>query len=168
MVFKKFDNQTIVPLFNCIPRYTTILSLPTSSKTHPILVYTQVIDSHVGEQGEVIANIPIRISARAVFAQYIISPVEDISFGPMAINSRKNTTVVLENTGEFEYKYAITKKMSADQQKMRVISMAAVAAKNRTKSRESRDVSSSRISVVKTNSHTAKHKNEESLRYGYS
>ena len=29
----------------------------------------QVIDAHVGEQGEVIANIPIRISVKAVFSK---------------------------------------------------------------------------------------------------
>ena len=37
-------------------------------KDQPILK-CQVIDSHVGEQGEIIANIPIRISAKAVFSK---------------------------------------------------------------------------------------------------
>ena len=31
----------------------------------------QVIDVHVGEQGEVIANIPIKVTARAVFSKYV-------------------------------------------------------------------------------------------------
>lgn len=112
-------------------------------------ILVQVIDAHVGEQGEVIANIPIKVSARAVFSHCTISPIDDINFGPMTIHSRKNGTFTLENKGEFEFKYAITKKMSAEQQKMRAISMAAVAAKNRTKSREGRD-SSARLSVVKS------------------
>ena len=34
-----------------------------------IVVFVQVIDAHVGEQGEVIANIPIRITAKAVFSK---------------------------------------------------------------------------------------------------
>ncbi len=37
-------------------------------RDQPILK-CQVIDAHVGEQGEVIANIPIRVAAKAVFSK---------------------------------------------------------------------------------------------------
>ncbi len=121
-----------------------------------------MIDAHVGEQGEVIANIPIRVSAKAVFSHPLISPASDINFGPMTINTRKNASFTLENKGEFEFKYAITKKMSAEQQKMRAISMAAVAAKNRSKSREGRD-SSAKPSISKPT--TSKNKSEGPSRY---
>ncbi len=109
----------------------------------------QVIDAHVGEQGEVIANIPIRVSAKAVFSHPLVSPASDINFGPMTINARKSASFTLENKGEFEFKYAITKKMSSEEQKIRAISMAAVAAKNRTKSRDGRESSTARMSFTK-------------------
>ena len=117
----------------------------------------------MGEQGEVIANIPIRISAKAVFAHPLISPVSDINFGPMIINARKSASFTLENKGDFEFKYAITKKMSSEEQKIRAISMAAVAAKNRTKSRDGRESSTARMSLSKPN--ITKHKSEGPLRY---
>ncbi len=103
---------------------------------YTLCVHVQVIDAHVGEQGEVIANIPIRVSAKAVFSCPIVSPANDINFGPMTINTRKSASFTLENKGHFDFRYAIAKKMSAEQQKMRAVSMAAVAAKNRSKSRE--------------------------------
>ena len=34
-----------------------------------MLCFVQVIDAHVGEEGEVIANIPIRVTAKAVFSK---------------------------------------------------------------------------------------------------
>ena len=34
-----------------------------------VVVFVQVIDAHVGEEGEVIANIPIRVTAKAVFSK---------------------------------------------------------------------------------------------------
>lgn len=34
-----------------------------------MLCFVQVIDAHVGEEGDVIANIPIRITAKAVFSK---------------------------------------------------------------------------------------------------
>ena len=111
-----------------------------------------------------IANIPIKVSARAVFSQCTISPIDDMNFGPMTIHTRKSATFTLENKGEFEFKYAITKKMSPEQQKMRAISMAAVAAKNRTKSREGRD-SSARLSIVKPTAPAGKTRTDGPLRY---
>lgn len=103
----------------------------------------KVIDPHLGETGEVIANIPISISARAVFSHFSISPIDDVNFGSLVINTRKSTTFTLENKGEFEFKYAITKKLSAQQQQQqRAIS---IVSKARTKSREGR-LSSARLS----------------------
>ena len=124
-----------------------------------------MIDAHVGE-GEVIANIPIRVSAKAVFAHCVISPVNDINFGPMTVNTRRSASFTLENKGDFEFKYAITKRLSAEQQKIRTISMAAVAAKNRTKSREGGRESSARLSLNKPYNATTggKHKSEGPLR----
>ena len=122
-----------------------------------------MIDAHVGE-GEVIANIPIRVSAKSVFSHCVISPVSDINFGPMTINTRKSASFTLENKGDFEFKYAITKRLSAEQQKMRAISMAAVAAKNRTKSREGGRESSARMSLKPNAATGGKHRAEGPLR----
>ena len=114
-----------------------------------------------------IANIPIRVSAKAVFSHCVISPVNDINFGPMTVNTRRSASFTLENKGEFEFKYAITKRLSAEQQKIRTISMAAVAAKNRTKSRDGGRESSARLSLNKPHNVNAggKHRSEGPLRY---
>ncbi len=97
---------------------------------------TQVVDIHLGDQGEVIANIPVRVSAKAVFAQYTICPLDDINFGSMVINNRKQTCFTIHNKGDFEFKYAINKQMSVEQQRVRTVNLAATLAKNRVKSRE--------------------------------
>lgn len=96
-----------------------------------------MVDIHLGEQGEVIANIPIRISVKSVYAHYSICPFDDINFGSMIINNRKQTIFTIANKGDFEFKYAINKQMSADQHtRVRTVNLAAAAAKNRVRSRE--------------------------------
>ena len=95
-----------------------------------------MVDIHLGEQGELIANIPIRISAKAVFSRFSICPIDDINFGCMIINNRKQTCFTIQNRGDFEFKYAINKQMSVEQIKVRTVNLAAAAAKNRVKSRE--------------------------------
>lgn len=77
----------------------------------------QVIDRHVGEDGEVIASIPIKISARAVFSKFSISPMNSVNFGALVVNTRKQRSFTLENQGEFDFKYAIVKEPTDDQQK---------------------------------------------------
>ena len=64
-----------------------------------LCTFHQVVDIHLGDQGEVIANIPIRVSAKAVFAQYTICPLDDINFGSMVINNRKQTCFTIHNKG---------------------------------------------------------------------
>ena len=67
-----------------------------------------------------------RLGYRAVQAKaslsldrFSISPINDINYGVMVINTRRSSSFTLENKGEFEFKYAITKKLSAEQQKQR-------------------------------------------------
>lgn len=95
-----------------------------------------MVDIHLGEQGEVIANIPIRVSAKAVYAHFSICPIEDLNLGCMVVHNRKQSSFVIQNKGEFEFKYAINKQMSVEQQRVRAVNLAAAAAKNRVKSRE--------------------------------
>ena len=67
----------------------------------------QVIDRHVGDQGEVIACIPIKVSAKAVFSKFKLSPLTNVNFGAMTVNTKKQCTFTLENCGEFDFRYAI-------------------------------------------------------------
>lgn len=95
-----------------------------------------MIDTHVGDHGEVIANIPIRISAKAVFSRFYISPINDINFGSMVVHSRKSSSFTIENKGEFDFRYAVTKKLSAEQQQKQQQALSLAAARNKTRSRE--------------------------------
>ena len=45
----------------CVCVYTCVVSVM-------IDIHIQIIEPHIGESGDVIANIPIRISARAVYS----------------------------------------------------------------------------------------------------
>ena len=74
---------------------------------HCAMCVSQVIDRHVGDQGDVIACIPIKVSAKAVFSKFGLSPPTGINFGAMTVNTKKQCTFVLENCGEFDFKYAI-------------------------------------------------------------
>lgn len=64
-----------------------------------------------------IASIPIKVSAKAVFSTFSISPQNSINFGALVVNARKQCTFALENCGEFEFKYAIVKEPTNGPQK---------------------------------------------------
>ena len=99
---------------------------------------SQIIDKHVAERGEVIANIPIKISARSVFSKFSITPMNDVNFGAMVVNTKKQCSFALENKGDFEFKYAIVKKPSAEQLKKQQQNKVQVA-RGRSKSRDGQD-----------------------------
>ena len=99
-------------------------------------MFVQIIDLHVGESGEVIANIPIKIKARAVFSKFVLSPHTDINFGPTVVNDRIRRSFTLKNEGEFEFKYAIVKKPTAAESLKKQQTMKAQAARGQSKSRE--------------------------------
>ncbi|KAL5255873.1 hypothetical protein ACHWQZ_G011188 [Mnemiopsis leidyi] len=77
-------------------------------KDLPILK-CQVIEPHLGNQGGVIANIPVKLSARSVFSKFAIHPLKDVNFGPMIINIKKQRQFYIENHGDFEFRYSIVK-----------------------------------------------------------
>ncbi len=112
-----------------------------------------MIDIHLGEQGEVIANIPIRVKAKAVYAHYTICPAEDVNLGSMMVNSKSHSYFTIHNGGVFEFKYAINKQLTEDQQKQRAVNMAAAVAKVRIKSRE-------RVSSAMTKTKASSKKND--------
>ena len=77
-------------------------------KDLPILK-CQVIEPHLGNQGGVVAKIPVKLSARSVFSKFAIHPLKDVNFGPMVINIKKQRQFYIENHGEFEFRYNIVK-----------------------------------------------------------
>ncbi|XP_068693384.1 hydrocephalus-inducing protein homolog [Montipora foliosa] len=77
-------------------------------KDEPILK-CQIIEPHLGDGGEVIASIPIKISARSVYSKYAVSPVSDINFGAMIVNNKKTRVFAIENQGEFDFRYSVLK-----------------------------------------------------------
>ncbi|XP_068058623.1 hydrocephalus-inducing protein homolog isoform X2 [Anomalospiza imberbis] len=86
-----------------------ILFHPTSEillKNKPIL-YCQVIDASSGEGGQVVTNIPVRMSAKAVYSKYSIEPASPIDFGAMFKGTKKTQTVVLKNKGMLNFKFCI-------------------------------------------------------------
>ena len=72
----------------------------------------QIIEPHIGESGEVIASIPVKVSVRAVHSKYTIYSVSDINFGAALVNTKKTQTFTIENKGEFVFWYTIMKMVS--------------------------------------------------------
>ncbi|XP_054152184.1 hydrocephalus-inducing protein homolog [Melozone crissalis] len=82
---------------------------PTSEmllKNRPIL-YCQVTDARLGQGGQVVADIPLKVSAKAVYSKYSIEPASPINFGAMIKGTKKSQTVVLENKGMLHFKFCI-------------------------------------------------------------
>uniref|UniRef100_A0A672UG67 HYDIN axonemal central pair apparatus protein n=1 Tax=Strigops habroptila TaxID=2489341 RepID=A0A672UG67_STRHB len=77
-----------------------------SIEDKPIL-QCQVIDPNICEEGETIAIIPVRVSAKAVFSKYSIHPASLISFGAMVSGTRKTCSFMLENKGILDFKFLI-------------------------------------------------------------
>ncbi|XP_051884712.1 hydrocephalus-inducing protein homolog [Pristis pectinata] len=83
-------------------------NISTEIKDEPVL-RCQVIEPSLGEGGEVIASIPVKISVRAVFSAYQMLPAREVNFGTVLVGGRRSRTFTLENTGEFDFKYFIFK-----------------------------------------------------------
>ncbi|XP_063024390.1 hydrocephalus-inducing protein-like [Melospiza melodia melodia] len=82
---------------------------PTSEmllKNRPIL-YCQVTDARLGRGGPVVADIPLKVSAKAVYSKYSIEPASPINFGAMIKGTKKSQIVVLENKGMLHFKFCI-------------------------------------------------------------
>ncbi|XP_068034859.1 hydrocephalus-inducing protein homolog [Anomalospiza imberbis] len=75
-------------------------------KNKPIL-YCQVIDASSGGRGQALADVPVRVSAKAVYSKYSIEPASPIDFGAVIKGTKKTQTVVLENKGMLSFKFHI-------------------------------------------------------------
>ncbi|KAG7253646.1 hypothetical protein CRUP_001409, partial [Coryphaenoides rupestris] len=62
----------------------------------------QVIEPSVGDGGETIASIRIKVSVRSYFNRYKVTPVGEINFGPLVYGSKSAQSFTVENTGEAE------------------------------------------------------------------
>ena len=51
--------------------------------------------------------------------RFAVTPTSDVNFGCIVIAGRKSNSFTIENKGSFEFKYAVTKKLPLDVQKMR-------------------------------------------------
>ncbi|XP_048461536.1 hydrocephalus-inducing protein homolog [Rhincodon typus] len=83
----------------------------TEIKEEPIL-RCLVIEPTLGDGGEIIASIPVKVSVFAIFTTYQILPAGEVNFGIVLFGNRKSRTFILENNCEFDFRYCIFK-MSA-------------------------------------------------------
>nr|XP_012627881.1 hydrocephalus-inducing protein homolog isoform X3 [Microcebus murinus] len=74
---------------------------------HQAILRCQIIEPSMTEGGEIIASIPIKISANAVYSKYNISPSSVINFGALICGTRKSISFTIENQGVTDFKYAL-------------------------------------------------------------
>ena len=79
-----------------------------------------------------IASIPIKISARSVYSKYTVSPISDINFGAILVNTKKTRIFAVENQGEFDFRYSVLKMINTVSQGRQRLGLPA----KRTKSRD--------------------------------
>ncbi|KAM3592002.1 uncharacterized protein V6R79_011190 [Siganus canaliculatus] len=86
------------------PTTVQILCRPTTevSIIDQPLLSCQVIEPSIGNGGETIATIAIKLSVQAVFSRYKITPSREINFGPLALGTKKNQSFIIENNGVFK------------------------------------------------------------------
>ncbi|XP_026221932.1 hydrocephalus-inducing protein homolog [Anabas testudineus] len=75
-------------------------------KEQPILP-CQVIEPSLGNGGETIAIIAIKVSVQSIFSRYKITPTCDINFGPLVYGCKKSQSFTIENNGVFETHFTI-------------------------------------------------------------
>lgn len=68
-----------------------------------------MIEPNIAEGGETIAIIPIKVSVQSLFSKYNIMPSSDINFGPLVYGCRKTQTFTIENKGDFEIRFNISR-----------------------------------------------------------
>ncbi|KAJ3337455.1 hypothetical protein HDU93_001049, partial [Gonapodya sp. JEL0774] len=59
--------------------------------------------------GETTTTLPIKVSLRAVFSHYSIQPPAELNFGNILHGTKPVKSVVIENTGDYEFRYSIAK-----------------------------------------------------------
>ncbi|XP_052229341.1 hydrocephalus-inducing protein homolog isoform X3 [Dreissena polymorpha] len=116
------SNPNVTSLFSVIPskgtlnpqdRQTSVQVIFKSTKEVMVkempILKCQVIEPNISEGGTLIATIPVKVSVKAVFNKYNILPMSDINFGSLLVNSKKSRAFTIENKGEFDFKYQVSK-----------------------------------------------------------
>ena len=68
---------------------------------------------------------------RSVYSKYSVSPVSDINFGAMLINTKKTRVFTIENKGEFDFRYSVLKMINTVSQGRQRLGPPAKRAKSR-------------------------------------
>ncbi|XP_069028847.1 hydrocephalus-inducing protein homolog [Embiotoca jacksoni] len=117
------------------PAMVNIVCRPTaelSIKDQPILP-CQVIEPKIGDGGETIVILAIRVSVQAVFSRCKITPACDINFGPLVCNCKKTQSFTIENCGAFDSSFIISR-MITESEKVERAKMAPAGLKTRRES----------------------------------
>ncbi|TPP57522.1 Hydrocephalus-inducing protein [Fasciola gigantica] len=67
----------------------------------------QVIEPNAKGNAELIASIPIKLSIRALFSKFTISPSKQMDFGAIIVQHRKSRQLLIENKGEHDFRFSI-------------------------------------------------------------
>ncbi|KAK2848119.1 hypothetical protein Q7C36_009801 [Tachysurus vachellii] len=103
------DRSTCVQVIFCYNKEASLRQQP--------ILQCQVIEPNIDET---IKIIPIKVSVQCVYSKYSIYPANNINFGPVVYGSCKTQTITVENRGEFEICFTISrmfKDLPASEQK---------------------------------------------------
>ncbi|TNN13811.1 Hydrocephalus-inducing protein, partial [Schistosoma japonicum] len=67
----------------------------------------QIIEPNTKGAPQLIASIPIKLSVKAEFSKFTITPAKDINFGSLILNNHKTRQLIIENNGDYEFRYSI-------------------------------------------------------------
>ncbi|XP_060779913.1 hydrocephalus-inducing protein homolog [Neoarius graeffei] len=95
------DRPTCVQVIFCCNKEVSIRQQP--------ILHCQVIEPNVDEARETIKSVPINVSVQCLYSKYNIHPANGINFGLVVYGSRKTQTITLENRGEFEICFTISR-----------------------------------------------------------
>lgn len=96
------NSQNQIVTVSLIPKKQILI------KDAPVLK-CQITEPSSTEGPAVIANIPIKITAKAVVSEFNIIPHAEVNFGPLSVNSKRQEKIVIENKGELDFKFTISK-----------------------------------------------------------
>ncbi|CAH8595198.1 unnamed protein product [Heterobilharzia americana] len=71
------------------------------------VIKCQIVEPNAKGTPQLIASIPIKLSLKAVFSKFTISPSKDINFGSLILSNHKTRQLIIENNGEYEFRYSI-------------------------------------------------------------
>ncbi|XP_053479109.1 hydrocephalus-inducing protein homolog [Ictalurus furcatus] len=95
------DRHTCVQVTFCYNKEVSIRQQP--------ILHCQVIEPNIDEDGETIKIIPIKVSVQCLYSKYSIHPENNINFGSVEHGSRRIQTITVENRGEFEICFTISR-----------------------------------------------------------